>query len=391
VKLQRRPLVLRIGAVVVVGAVTAGAVLLANRPVPANSPPPPLGPVMQGSQSGTDAVWATVNMGKPTGGFNFFWQLFELPSGKSNWRLVTPPGVASNGGLVVSPSPGPSHLAAAFGASQDLVFSPVAVTGDGGKRWIPGILPGSVATTPGALATAPSGATYALLTTPTVELVKRTSSWSSWRAVVTLAALQQTAAGRACQLTGLTAVSVAPDGALVLGGSCANPSVVPLFVQHAGSWDAPLLNLGVSAGTTRVLSLSASTALFSVDSGTHRSIVVGQTSQAAAFAPAVVAAPLAVTPGESLLATGSGAHGAWFVVSQSGARITGAVTSGPARPWRTLPTLPAHTATLALTPTGQIDALTALGRRFSAWRLESNGEWREFQSLLVPLAYGSSD
>ena len=44
-------------------------------------------------------------MGGSAADHNNFWQLFVRPAGTGSWRLVTPPGVATNGGLVVA-SPG---------------------------------------------------------------------------------------------------------------------------------------------------------------------------------------------------------------------------------------------------------------------------------------------
>jgi hypothetical protein len=44
-------------------------------------------------------------MGGSAAEHNNFWQLFVRPAATGKWRLATPPGVASNGGLVVA-SPG---------------------------------------------------------------------------------------------------------------------------------------------------------------------------------------------------------------------------------------------------------------------------------------------
>jgi hypothetical protein len=50
----------------------------------------------------TQGAWATAVMGGPTGSARGFWQLFARPAGADRWSLVTPPGVADNGGLVVT-------------------------------------------------------------------------------------------------------------------------------------------------------------------------------------------------------------------------------------------------------------------------------------------------
>ncbi len=66
---------------------------------------------------------------------NNFWELFVRPTGTAPWRLATPAGVADNGGLEVAGTGGPS-LVTGFRPSQDLTFSPLATTADGGASWV---------------------------------------------------------------------------------------------------------------------------------------------------------------------------------------------------------------------------------------------------------------
>ena len=75
------------------------------------------------------STWAVVVMGDPASQSGAFWQLVTLPHGSTQWALVTPPGVADNGGLVAAadPSAGPL-LRVAFRPSQNLTFSPLAST-----------------------------------------------------------------------------------------------------------------------------------------------------------------------------------------------------------------------------------------------------------------------
>jgi hypothetical protein len=49
-------------------------------------------------------TWAVAVMGGPAAEHDNFWQLFVRPAGTGRWRLATPPGVASNGGLVLAAS-----------------------------------------------------------------------------------------------------------------------------------------------------------------------------------------------------------------------------------------------------------------------------------------------
>ena len=81
---------------------------------------------------------------------NTFWELFHAAPASSAWSLVTPPGVADNGGLVESASadadPGrcpPERPAALL---------PLAQSAHSGSSWAPAFLPGALAPVPDALA-----------------------------------------------------------------------------------------------------------------------------------------------------------------------------------------------------------------------------------------------
>ena len=73
-------------------------------------------PLASSTVTGT-TTWATLPMGHLDDPLNTFWQLLALTGGPS-WALATPPGVASNGGLVAGA--GPSSVLAGFEPSQDL-------------------------------------------------------------------------------------------------------------------------------------------------------------------------------------------------------------------------------------------------------------------------------
>ncbi len=63
-----------------------------------------------------------------------FWEVFVRPAKSATWQLVTPPGVADNGGLVAATGAG-SGLTVAVRPSQDLEFTPVSATADAGASW----------------------------------------------------------------------------------------------------------------------------------------------------------------------------------------------------------------------------------------------------------------
>ncbi len=75
--------------------------------------------------------------------------------------MVTPEGVADNGGLVAAGGNG--ALVVGFRPSQELAYSPLATSTDAGLNWTPGLLDAALADTPGAIAVGRSGRTLALL------------------------------------------------------------------------------------------------------------------------------------------------------------------------------------------------------------------------------------
>ena len=79
-----------------------------------------------------------------------------LPAGGRQWKLATPPDVATNGAFAVSVT-GAQSLAAGVRPSQLLRFSPVTSTANGGRTWQAGPPDPGLAEVPDALAAAPQG------------------------------------------------------------------------------------------------------------------------------------------------------------------------------------------------------------------------------------------
>ena len=100
------------------GLLAAGAVLAAGTGLaacgssvsrPAEAAPSAPAPVALSAMSSAPiagATWATVPMGAVAGP-NEFWQLFRLPAGSSRWALETPPGIATNGAILLAGQSGP--------------------------------------------------------------------------------------------------------------------------------------------------------------------------------------------------------------------------------------------------------------------------------------------
>jgi hypothetical protein len=310
-------------------------------------------------------AWAIVAMGGSDAQEENFWQVFVQRDG--TWSLVTPPGVADNGGLVAAGSPG--SLLIGFRPSQGLAFSPLATSTDGGRHWAPGILGSALASAPDALAAGPAGTGLALLRNGDIDVGQADGSWSK---LTSESALAATAAGRECGVTGVDALSFWPNGLKVAAGACERRKVAGVFTDTNGTWqlDGPSVPGG---GQVRVLRLSGTTALLS-SAGAVYAAWRGRSSW-------TVSAALAGTP----VATGFGADGSAWVLLGGGR--AGAI-SGPGGPWRQLPAVPGRTAALALAG-AETEAFAVAGNAATVWRL-SAGAWVKVQVINVPIAAGSS-
>jgi hypothetical protein len=364
------------------------------------------GPGLATSLSSSDGTaWAVVQMGGSAAQFNNFWELFVRPAGAASWKLATPLGVASNGGLVIAQT-GPGSLLAGFRPSQDLTFSPLAATANAGAQWSQNTLlsPG-LSNLPDALAGNAGGRLLALTDVGGVDIGARLGT--TWTKLTTQRALASTTAGRACSLTALTAAAWAPAGTPLVAGDCRKHAVAGIFAFSAGAWRlvGPALPASVSGGPVDVVGLattgSRTTAIlaagtsivtaWSKDGGTHWTLSPVLRAQ-------VPAAPAGASPSVSIWADGS----AGLVLSTSNraagngtARrrtVSVAATIGwRSASWRTLPSVPAGTATLAAMPGGELEALAVSPGILTAWQLDPGASrWTLLQTLPVTIPYGSS-
>ena len=354
----------------------------------------PAGVPLATSVLGPDGVsYAIVEMGGKAAANENFWQLFARPERGSGWRLITPPGVADNGGLIAAAT-GRRSLLAGFRPSQDLSFSPLTSTGDDGASWLTAPpLPAGLANAPGALAAGPAGRVLALTTGG--EVLLRSGPQAGWHVLVTERALAATPAGRSCRLTGLTAVAFGPGGTPLLGGGCTSARSAPIFGQDAsGHWQpaGPVLAGPASTGpgqtSTAVLALATdggvTTAVIRTGSGrvlvawqrsTTRDAAGKWTSSAPLVAGAARVESASVWPG--------GAVGVLFSAGRA------AVVTGTGGRWQPISGLPAGTVTLAAEATGPVQALAASGGTFRAFSLVA-GQWHLAQTIHVQIPYGSS-
>jgi hypothetical protein len=358
---------------------------------PAPAAPPAPAPLASAFAGATGSGWAIVEMGGSAAQHNNFWELFVRPAGSPRWRLATPPGVADNGGLEVAGSGGGS-LVTGFRPSQDLTFSPLAVSSDGGASWSPSgpVSPG-LADAPDGLAAGSGGRLIALTGNGEAEL--GTGLGAAWTRLSSARSLAATPAGRACGLTGLTAAAFGSSGAPMLGANCDRPGIAGIFSDSGGAWHAagPAVPAALAREDIDVLMLTSDgaapgadlVALLRAGSGAGATLTAAWSADGGSRW--TLSAPLRLGGGQ-LVSAATGPGGSLGIVLNAG---RGAILTGPGASWRALPALPRETATLALGPSGQADAIAAHLGTFSDWRLTASG-WTLAQTVNVAIPYGSS-
>ncbi|HVT68578.1 MAG TPA: hypothetical protein VHF26_12565 [Trebonia sp.] len=322
-----------------------------------------------------------------------FWQVLSRTGNSPAWKLVTPPGVAINGGLVAAAGAAGS-LTVAVRPSQNLRFSPLAATANGGASWSTGgPIQAAVAPSPDAFA-ASGSRLVALLADGTVET--SSNAGTTWSAIAKPGAIAASAAARGCGgAVRVTSVSFGISGSAVLaGGTCGTGGTGAVFSYSSSPGSS-------SAGWQRV-SLPVSGQLVRLSGG--MALVRGKSGLSAVW-PASGASgwtasgplPLPASPQGGISASGTLAGGGAWVLLPGGRAATVSVTGtsgAPARgtpQWLLLPPVPAHTTVLASGPGGDTDALAVTGDTLAVWRLAPGATvWSEVQTISVPVQVGSS-
>jgi hypothetical protein len=333
--------------------------------------------------------WAVVVMGGSAARHNAFWQLLTRPAGASSWTVVTPPGTADNGGLVIAA--GAHALISAFRPSQDLTYTPLIQTSSGGRSWDSlNPLQGAAAKTPDALAMGPGGELVALLTSGTA--MTAVPPYATWKSLTSSRSLAATPAGRRCGLRHLTAVAFTPQGTPLLAGACGKPGTPGIFTLTHGTWQAagPTLPGAMSREAITALSLSQTpgwtAVLLEAGSGARARLLVASSRDGGGRWALSAPFPLdgASVSSASLLPGGTAA-----IELTTGRGVTSAV----GQPWRALPPLPPGTATLTAGPRrGTVEALAVRRARLTVWQtVPGSLAWTRTQIMNVPILFGSSD
>jgi hypothetical protein len=329
-------------------------------------------------------------MGQLSDPTNTFWQLLRGRPGSSVWSVVTPQGVADNGGIVATASGG--EVVVGFLPSRLLRYSPLSVSQNGGTTWSPAYLPGALAARPEALAAGP-GAAGALAIVGT-RVLHAPPTLASWSRLVSLAGLRST--GARCGPGALDAVAFAPSGTPIVATSCTRGGQIGLFTQSTGRWEPASLAFSgrLRTATTSVLTLSSgtgiTTALVLARSARGNDLLALWQSALGAWS---ASAPLPLPSAASVVSVANGVGGAMTVLAGSTAYQV-----FPGRPWVKLPSPPAGTVAIASTipPTTTFaevdaDAFVVQGTELRVFALTPAGTtWAVVQTTQVPLAYGSS-
>ena len=335
-------------------------------------------------------TWATVVMGGSAASNNNFWQLFIRPAGAAYWHLVTPPGTADNGGLILAAGGG-EPVVSAFRPSRYLTYTPLTQTRDGGLAWSAlNPLDAALASTPDALAMkATGGSVLALLTDGTAEAAAGGSA--AWQTIATERTLAATSAGRRCGLQAVTAAAYTPSGVPVLAGTCARPGTVGIFAGISRGWQpaGPALPAALASQQIKTLRLTTTgsqvVALLEAGSGHAASLIAAWSRDNGAHWSLSAPLPLG---GAAMTSASFGAAGTAAVIPASG---RAEVITGGGTTWTALPALPAGTATLAPGTGGEISALAAQRSTLTIWQLlPGHISWTKTQVISVPIQYGSS-
>jgi len=344
------------------------------------------------------ASWAVVQMGGSAAQHNNFWELFIRPAaGAAGWKLATPGGAASNGGLVAAVT-GSGSLLAGFRPSQDLKFTPLAQTTDAGADWSQSnVVEAGLADTPGALAAGPGGRLLAV--TDSGDVDTSSGAAASWSHLTTQHALDGTTAGRACGLTAVTAAAWTPGGDPLLGGDCRKHGIAGIFTRSAATWRpaAPPLPAALAADPVSVIGLNTTgtrtTAVLAVGTGAGTGVIAAWSADGGS---SWKLSPELRTGANSGPSVSFGADGSAALVlpgTRASSPGQGATIGWQSGGWHKLPPLPAFTATIAATQGGTLEALAGHGGALTVWQLPaagSAGHWMLAQTVHVTIPYGSS-
>jgi hypothetical protein len=339
-------------------------------------------------------AWASLPMGHLDEPLNTFWQLLFRPTGAGHWSdEASALAVATNGGLVVATSG--TSLTVGIRPTNYLDYSPLVVTTQA-RSWSPAGPIQGLGDRPDSLAVDAGGSALALVGKPKVASVLESSKGLvAWHRLTSLRGLEETAAGRQCKLSSLSAVGFL-GGQVLVGTTCRRRGVVGIFTRVGSAWalvepqlspalrHAELDVIGlevVSGGLCALLGVTGQPRIGlvaqctrGVDSSwrSSREVVLKGNDDTVSFGP---------TSRPGLFALISTPDGPSSLEALDSADMD----------WTALPSPPVGAVTAVFSPGGEVDALAVDDTLFTDWRLgAAGGTWKQAQRLEVPIQFGSS-
>jgi len=327
------------------------------------------------------AVVPTGRLGDPP---NRFFQTFTSDGG--GWRLTTPRGTATNGGIVVA-SPGAGAIAVLpFFASH--VSALVSVSGGMPAR--DGRVISPLVANPTSLTVSPATGRLVAVTS-TGEIQSARAVGSRLVRVATRRAVVASSAGRSCGLTAITAAATLPDGTLALGGRCSRPgSAGVLLAGVGGRWRSlaaptpgPWTVLRVDPTEDGVVALVLSSARRPQLRSVHLTAAGAIWSRGQILEGSLRSTAVALAPGgrsSHLVAVAHrGRIQAWRLTPGGSVRRLG-------------PSLGGRVQTIVDGPSGTLTAFSVDGRTVVPMALDAGtGRWVSQAPHVLPLAYGTSE
>jgi hypothetical protein len=348
------------------------------------------------SSTTSAGTWAIVPMGHLKDPLNTFWQVFFRPT-TGTWNLVTPRGVADNGGLVMTADPDQTATVG-FLPNQNLRFSPLARTSDDGTTWSPGLIQDALLAAPDVVSGSKGDDSYALVTSGGGRvLVAAASDFTTWRTLIARQTLLRTPGGRSCGIGRMAALAVNESGRPLIGATCTKGTTVGIFGMKHGRWRLVGPHIPGRSGSTvsTVLRLigtgSAVSSLLDIDDSGRLGIVAASSGDGSGRW--TVSTTLAIDSSERILSTAINHGGGYLVETTGKAGSTGlSEIASPAANWQMLPSPPVGTRAVAAGPDNKVDALSVNNSKLTVWELTiPSHTWRRTQVINVPIFYGSSD